>query len=54
MSELAQRHLFYVCSLSANVIIYKGMLTPDQLFPFYKDLQNPRLRQSFGHGALTL
>ena len=40
-SELAQRHLFYVCSLSANVIIYKGMLTPDQLFPFYKDLQNP-------------
>ena len=38
---LAQRHLFYVCSLSANVIIYKGMLTPDQLFPFYTDLQNP-------------
>ena len=39
--ELAQRHLFYLCSLSANVIIYKGMLTPDQLFPFYTDLQNP-------------
>ncbi|NCF33086.1 MAG: glutamate synthase large subunit [Proteobacteria bacterium] len=38
--KLAQRHLFYVCSLSANVIIYKGMLTPDQLFPFYPDLQN--------------
>jgi len=32
--KLSQRHLFYVCSLSANVIIYKGMLTPDQLFPF--------------------
>ena len=40
-TSLAQRHLFYVCSLSANVIIYKGMLTPDQLFPFYPDLQNP-------------
>ena len=39
--NLAQRHLFYVCSLSANVIIYKGMLTPDQLFPFYPDLQDP-------------
>ena len=39
--SLTQNHLFYVCSLSANVIIYKGMLTPEQLFPFYSDLQNP-------------
>ena len=38
--SLTQNHLFYVCSLSANVIIYKGMLTPEQLFPFYSDLQN--------------
>ena len=28
----------YVCSLSPRVIVYKGMLTPSQLFPFYKDL----------------
>ncbi len=30
---------FYVCSLSSRVIVYKGMLTPEQLFPFYSDLQ---------------
>lgn len=32
--------LFYVCSLSSSVIVYKGMLTPAQLFPFYPDLEN--------------
>ncbi len=37
---LVQRKLLYVCSLSSKVIIYKGMLTPDQLFPFYQDLKN--------------
>jgi glutamate synthase (NADPH/NADH) large chain len=31
----------YACSLSSKVIIYKGMLTPAQLFPFYDDLRNP-------------
>ena len=39
-TTLAQRSLFYVCSLSARVIVYKGMLTPNQLFPFYMDLQD--------------
>ena len=39
--NLSQRKLAYVCSLSTKVIIFKGMLTPDQLFPFYLDLQNP-------------
>ncbi len=38
--SLTQRKLMYVCSLSTHVIIFKGMLTPDQLFPFYPDLQN--------------
>jgi glutamate synthase (NADPH/NADH) large chain len=38
---LQQRQLFYVCSLSTKVIVFKGMLTPDQLFPFFKDLQDP-------------
>ena len=37
---LSQNYLFYVCSLSTSVIIYKGMLTPAQLFPFYPDLLN--------------
>ena len=31
----------YACSLSTRIIVYKGMLTPGQLFPFYDDLQNP-------------
>jgi glutamate synthase (NADPH/NADH) large chain len=38
---LSQRLLFYVCSLATRVIIYKGMLTPDQLLSYYPDLQNP-------------
>ncbi len=36
--SLAQREMFYICSLSTKVIVYKGMLTPDQLMPFYPDL----------------
>ena len=39
--DLVERKLLYVCSLSSKVIIFKGMLTPDQLFPFYEDLQDP-------------
>ena len=38
--ELTQGKMFFACSLSARVIVYKGMLTPDQLFPFYEDLQS--------------
>ncbi|XOV84094.1 MAG: glutamate synthase large subunit [bacterium] len=38
--SLTQRKMMYVCSLSTKVIVYKGMLTPAQLFPFFLDLQN--------------
>ena len=38
--ELAERKAFYVCSLSSKVIIYKGMLTPDQVPLFYSDLRD--------------
>ncbi|MGM0633079.1 MAG: glutamate synthase large subunit, partial [Pseudomonadota bacterium] len=38
---LKQAKMLYCCSLSSKVIVYKGMLTPGQLFPFYKDLTNP-------------
>ncbi|MEM1437314.1 MAG: glutamate synthase central domain-containing protein, partial [Pseudomonadota bacterium] len=31
--------MFYVCTLSSKVIVYKGMLTPDQVFDFYPDLK---------------
>ncbi len=36
---LSQRGMFFVCSLSTKVMIYKGMLTPDQLLAYYPDLQ---------------
>ena len=39
-SKLKEAKLFYVCSLSTSVIVYKGMLTPSQLFPFYPDLED--------------
>ena len=39
--SLAERKLFYVCTLSSRVIVYKGMLTPQQVFPFYRDLDDP-------------
>ncbi len=31
---------FYICSLSSTIIVYKGMLTPDQLFRYFLDLQD--------------
>jgi glutamate synthase (NADPH/NADH) large chain len=36
--SMEQAKLFYVCSLSMKVMIYKGMLTPAQLVPYYPDL----------------
>ncbi len=39
--RLSQREMFYICSLSTKVIIYKGMLTPDQLLPYFPDLAQP-------------
>ena len=38
-SKIDPRKHFYVASLSTKVIVYKGMLTPVQLFPFFPDLQ---------------
>ncbi|MEX2468820.1 MAG: glutamate synthase large subunit [Pseudohongiellaceae bacterium] len=39
--SLKEAKQVYACSLSTKVIVYKGMLTPGQLFPFYHDLTNP-------------
>mgnify|MGYP000088285623 CR=1 FL=1 len=36
--QLKEEKMFYACSLSSSIIVYKGMLTPSQLFPFYLDL----------------
>ncbi len=32
---------FYVASLSCRVMVYKGMLAPEQLFDYYPDLTDP-------------
>lgn len=34
-------HWFYICSLSTRVIVYKGMLMPEQLFDYFLDLADP-------------
>ena len=38
----------YACSLSAHKIIYKGLLTSEQVPEFYLDLQNEKVVSSFG------
>jgi len=36
----------YICSLSCRTMIYKGMLTPDQLEPYYPDLTDPSMESA--------
>ncbi|KAF3980589.1 MAG: glutamate synthase large subunit [Methylococcales symbiont of Iophon sp. n. MRB-2018] len=38
---LQQCKMFYICSLSSKVIIYKGQLMPEQVVPYYPDLTDP-------------
>jgi glutamate synthase (NADPH/NADH) large chain len=40
-AKMSEAKTFYICSLSTKVLIYKGMLTPDQLLPFFSDLTDP-------------
>ena len=42
----AQDPAFYVPSLSASTIVYKGMVMPQFLAQFYPDLKDPRLESS--------
>ena len=40
--------VFYVCSLSSEVIVYKGQLTPEQLFLYFAgDLHHPLYKTHF-------
>ena len=39
-SDLKESKVFYVCSLSTKIIVYKGQLTPEQLAPYFPDLKN--------------
>ena len=42
----AQDPVFYVPSLSAGTIVYKGMVMPQFLVQFYPDLKDPRMESS--------
>ena len=44
--QLASDPTFYVPSLSASTIVYKGMVMPQHLAEFYLDLADPRLEAS--------
>jgi glutamate synthase (ferredoxin) len=44
--EIPEKALFYIPSLSARTIVYKGMLNCDQLTPFYPDLQDERVESA--------
>ncbi|HEV3057900.1 MAG TPA: glutamate synthase large subunit [Vicinamibacterales bacterium] len=43
---LTDRHAFYIVSLSANTLIYKGMLTADQIAPAFPDLVDPDIESA--------
>jgi len=45
-SDLKQKSFFYIPSLSTKVLIYKGMLTSEQLGEYYLDLNDQRLQSS--------
>lgn len=41
-SDIKGKQHFYICSLSSQTMVYKGMLTSMQLRYYYPDLMNPR------------
>jgi glutamate synthase (NADPH/NADH) large chain len=44
--ELKQAHYFYIPTLSSKTIVYKGMLMPEQVRLYFKDLQNPGMESA--------
>jgi glutamate synthase (NADPH/NADH) large chain len=42
-SNIKDKDAFYLPSLSSKVIIYKGMLAPDQVARYFVDLKDPRM-----------
>jgi glutamate synthase (NADPH/NADH) large chain len=42
-NQLAEDEDFYICSLSASVLSYKGLMMPVDLPNFYLDLKDPRM-----------
>ncbi len=46
-SDLQEREQFYVCSLSSNKVVYKGLIVGSQLDKFYHDLSDEDALTSF-------
>jgi glutamate synthase (NADPH/NADH) large chain len=45
-SDIAQKSFFYIPSLSTKVLVYKGMLTSNQLAEYFLDLNDERLQSA--------
>ena len=45
-SDIGQKEIFYIPSLSTKVLIYKGMFISEQLREYYLDLQDDRLKSA--------
>ena len=46
-SQIDRNSYFYICSLSSRLLVYKGMLTPSQLFQYFRDLRDPTVKSHF-------
>jgi len=42
-SKLSEQGFFYIPSLSTKIIIFKGLLMPEDISLYYRDLQDPRV-----------
>lgn len=45
-SDIKQKNVFYIPSLSTKVLVYKGMLTSTQLGEYYRDLTDERMQSA--------
>jgi len=45
-SSLKEKQSFYIPSLSSKTLIYKGMLTPEQLRTYFLDLKDPEMKSA--------
>ncbi|NWJ51832.1 MAG: glutamate synthase large subunit [Bacteroidetes bacterium] len=45
-SSLKEKDNFYIPSLSSKILIYKGMLTPDQLNTYFLDFKDPSMKSA--------
>lgn len=45
-SDISEKRVFYIPSLSTRVLIYKGMLTSEQLRDYYPDLRDERMQSA--------